>query len=44
MKYIKKLTQSFYTVELDNKYFISNQNGFCTRINFQQYDELNNKE
>jgi len=41
MKYIKKLTQHFYTVELDNKYFISNQNGFCKRINFEQYDKLN---
>jgi len=44
MKYIKKLTQSFYTVELDNKYFISNQNGFCKRINFEQFDKLNTKE
>ena len=44
MKYIKKLTQHFYTVELDNKYFISNQNGFCKRINFEQYDKLNSTE
>ena len=44
MKYIKKLTQSFYTVELDNKFYISNQNGFCKRINFEQFDKLNTKE
>jgi len=44
MKYIKKLNQYFYTVELDNKYFISNQNGFCKRISFEQFDKLNNKE
>ena len=44
MKYIKKLTQSFYTVELDDKYFISNQNGFSKRISFEQYERLNTKE
>lgn len=44
MKYIKKLTQSFYTVELDNKYFLSNQNGFSKRISFDQFDKLNDKE
>lgn len=44
MKYIKKLTQHFYTVELDNKYFLSNQNGFNKRINFEEYDKLNNTE
>lgn len=44
MKYIKRLAQSFYTVELDNKYFISNQNGFSKRISFEQYDKLNSKE
>lgn len=44
MKYIKKLTQHFYTVELDNKYFLSNQNGFSKRISFDQFDKLNDKE
>lgn len=44
MKYIKKLTQHFYTVELDNKFYLSNQNGFSKRINFEQYDKLNNTE
>jgi len=44
MKYIKKLTQHFYTVELDNKYFLSNQNGFSKRISFEQFDKLNDKE
>ncbi len=41
MKYIKKLNKTFYTVELDNKYFISNMNGFNKRINFEDYDKLN---
>ncbi len=41
MKYIKKLNKSFYSVELDNKYFISNQNGFSKRISFEQYEKLN---
>lgn len=44
MKYIKKLNKVFYTVELDNKYFLSDQNGFNKRINFEEYDKLNNKE
>ena len=41
MKYIKKLDKTFYSVELDNKYFISNQNGFSKRISFEQFDKLN---
>lgn len=44
MKYIKKLTQHFYTVELDNKFYLSNQNGFSKRISFEQFDRLNNTE
>ena len=44
MKYIKKLNKVFYTVELDNKYFLSNQNGFNKRINFEEYYKLNNTE
>jgi len=44
MKYIKRLEQSFYTVELDNKFYISNQNGFSKRISFEQFDKLNDKE
>lgn len=41
MKYIKKLNLPFYSVELDNKYFISNGNGFSKRISFEQYEKLN---
>ncbi len=41
MKYIKKLNKTFYSIELDNKYFISNQNGFSKRISFEQFDKLN---
>ena len=44
MKYIKKLNKTFYTVELDNKYFLSDQDGFSKRINFEQYDKLNKTE
>ena len=44
MKYIKKLTQHFYTVELDNKFYLSNQNGFSKRISFEQFDKLNDTE
>lgn len=41
MKYIKKLNKSFYSVELDNKYFISDMDGINKRITFKQYDKLN---
>lgn len=41
MKYIKKLNKPFYSIELNNKYFISNQNGFSKRISFEQFDKLN---
>ena len=41
MKYIKKLNQCFYSVELDNKYFISNMNGINKRISFDQFEKLN---
>ena len=41
MKYIKKLNKSFYSVELDNKYFISDMNGINKRITFEQFDKLN---
>ena len=44
MKYIKKLNQIFYTVELDDKYYLSNQNGFSKRISFENYDKIINKE
>ena len=44
MKYIKKLTQHFYTVELDNKFYLSNQNGFSKRISFEQFDKLNDTD
>ena len=41
MKYIKKLNISFYSVELDNKYFISDMNGINKRISFEQFEKLN---
>jgi len=41
MKYIKKLNKNFYSVELDNKYFISDMDGINKRITFEQYDKLN---
>ena len=41
MKYIKKLNKSFYSVELDNKYFISDMNGINKRITFEEYHKLN---
>ena len=41
MKYIKKLNKTFYTAELDNKYFLSDQDEFSKRIDFDQYDKLN---
>ena len=41
MAYIKKLDKYFYTVELDNKFFLSDQDGFNKRISFEQYDKLN---
>jgi len=41
MKYIKKLNKSFYSVELDNKYFISDMNGINKRISFEQFEKLN---
>jgi hypothetical protein len=44
MKYIKKLNQDFYLVELDNKYFLSNQINFSKRISFENYYKIINKE
>lgn len=41
MKYIKKLNKTFYTVELDNKYFLSNMDGLNKRISFEEFDKLN---
>ncbi len=40
MKYIKQLSQTFYSVELDNKYFISNMNGLSKRISLEEYFKL----
>jgi hypothetical protein len=40
MKYIKQLNQTFYSVELDNKYFISNMNGLSKRISLEDYLKL----
>jgi len=41
MKYIKKLNKSFYSVELDNKYFITDMDGISKRITFEEYHRLN---
>lgn len=40
MKYIKKLNKTFYSVELDNKYFISDMQGINKRITEKQYHNL----
>ena len=40
MKYIKKLNKTFYSVELDNKYFISDMDGINKRITEKQYHNL----
>ena len=40
MKYIKQLNQTFYSVELDNKYFISDINGLNKRISLDEYFKL----
>ena len=40
MKHIKKLKETFYSVELDNKYFISNMNGLNKRISEDEYFKL----
>ena len=40
MKYIKQLNQMFYSVELDNKYFISDMNGLNKRISLDEYFKL----
>lgn len=44
MKYIKTLSQTFYAVELDNIYYISNQSGFSKRITLDQYEYILQKE
>ena len=44
MKYIKQLTQTFYSVELDNKYFISNMNGLNKRISEDEYFKLTEQD
>ncbi len=41
MKYIKKLNKNFYSVEENNKYFISDMGGINKRITFEQYEKLN---
>ncbi len=40
MKHIKKLTETFYSVEIDNKYFLSNMNGLNKRISLEEYLKL----
>ena len=40
MKHVKKLTDTFYSVEIDNKYFLSNMNGLNKRISLEEYLKL----
>lgn len=40
MRYIKKLDKAFYSVELDNKYFITDMDGINKRITEKQYHNL----
>ena len=40
MKHIKKLTETFYSFEIDNKYFLSNMNGLNKRISLEDYLKL----
>ena len=40
MKYIKKLDKQFYSVELDNKYFITDMEGINKRISEKEYHNL----
>ena len=40
MKHIKQLNQTFYSIELDNKYFISDMNGLNKRISLEEYFKL----
>lgn len=40
MKHVKKLTETFYSVEIDNKYFLSNMNGLNKRISLEDYLKL----
>lgn len=44
MEYIKTLSQTFYAVELDNNYYITNQSGFSKRISYDQYEYILQKE
>ena len=40
MKYIKKLEKQFYSVELDNKYFITDMDRIKKRISLEDYLKL----
>jgi hypothetical protein len=40
MKYKNKLNKQFYSVELDNKYFITDMDGINKRITEKQYHNL----
>ena len=40
MKHVKKLKETFYSIEIDNKYFLSNMNGINKRISLEDYLKL----
>ena len=40
MRETKKLKDTFYSIELDHKYFITNKNGIKKRITEKQYHNL----
>jgi len=40
MKYTKELKETFYSIEIDNKYFLSNMNGINKRISLEDYLKL----
>ncbi len=40
MKHVKKLKDTFYSIEIDNKYFLSNKNGINKLISLDGYLKL----
>ena len=41
MKFINTINKILYTIEEDNKYYISDQDNFTKRITEESYHELN---
>ena len=44
MRHVKKLKETFYSVEIDNKYFLSNMNGLNKRISEDEYFKLTQQD